>query len=429
MTSKNDSEMIFSLIKLTEAKLEWGSGDNWSTQDFEAVSIKILEVTGINLSVTTLKRLWGKIKYESSPTVTTLNALAKFNGFENWRAFQQAEKKDGTEVKEVIIKQERKTETGKPKLFILIPVVLVLVAAFFLFVTNKSSTTDFNESEFSFSSKKMVFEGVPNSVIFNYDASSAGLSDKVEIQQSWDERLRTEVPKDKNIHNSIYYYPGFFQAKLVISDTVVKEHGILIKTKGWLPLIEKDETKPPIYFKKEDIFTQEGVMTLPIEKIKEVNKELKPEPTWTSFYNINDFGNVFSENFVFETEFKNDYAETEGLCQYTNVFVYFEGAMLYLPFSLKGCVSNLALYDVKGKKDVDVSALGYESGQWVKLKVEVINGLGKLYINNVCEYDLNYYLENPVKFVGLRYNFQGTGSVKYTRFTDGSGNVVIDEVY
>ena len=429
MTSKNDSEMIFSLIKLTEAKLEWGSGDNWSTQDFEAVSIKVLEVTGINLSVTTLKRLWGKIKYESSPTVTTLNALAKFNGFENWRAFQQAERKDDPEVEEVIIKPERKSEEGKPKLFILVPVVLILVAAFFLFVTNKSSTTDFSESEFSFSSKKMVFEGVPNSVIFNYDASSAGLSDKVEIQQSWDERLRTEVPKDKNIHNSIYYYPGFFQAKLVISDTIVKQHGILIKTNGWLPLIEKDETKPPIYFKKDDIFNQEGVMSLPIEKIKEVNAELKPDPTWTSFYNINDFGNVFSDNFIFETEFKNDYAEAEGICQFTNLFIYFEGGMAYLPFSLKGCVSNLALYDVKGKMDVDVSALGYESDHWVKVKFEVINGVGKLYINDVCEYDFNYHLENPAKFVGLRYNFQGTGSVKYTRFTDGSGNAVIDEVY
>ena len=428
MTPKNDNEMIYSLIKLTEAKLEWGSGDNWSTQDFEAVSVKVLEVTGINLSVTTLKRLWGKIKYESSPTVTTLNALAKFNGFENWRAFQQSEK-TSPEEKVILYKPKKGSEKGKSKLFILLTVILVLVAAFFLFVTNKSSKTDFNESEFSFSSKKMVFEGVPNSVIFNYDASSAGLSDKVEIQQSWDERLRTEVPKDRTIHNSIYYYPGFFQAKLVISDTVVKEHGILIKTKGWLPLIEKDVTKPPIYFKKEDIFIQEGVMTLPIEKIKEVNKELKPEPTWTSFYNINDFGNISSENFVFETEFKNDFNEVEGICQYTRLLIFFEGAMLYLPFSVKGCVSNLTLFDVKGKMDVDVSALGYESGQWMKLKVEVINGEGKLFINDICEYDFNFQFENPAKFVGLQYNFQGTGSVKYTKFTDGSGNVAIDDMY
>src|SRR5690606_15580001 len=168
MTPKNDNEMIYSLIKLTEAKLEWGSGDNWSTQDFEAVSVKVLEVTGINLSVTTLKRLWGKIKYESSPTVTTLNALAKFNGFENWRAFQQSDK-TSPEEKVILYKPKKASEKGKSKLFIILTVILVLVAAFFLFVTNKSSKTDFNESEFSFSSKKMVFEGVPNSVIFNYD--------------------------------------------------------------------------------------------------------------------------------------------------------------------------------------------------------------------------------------------------------------------
>lgn len=428
MFYKNDNEMILSLIKLTEAKLKWGSGNNWSTQDFEAVSVKVMEVTGINLSLTTLKRLWGKIKYESKPTVTTLNALAQFNGFENWRAFQQSQNNNPQE-KKVIIKPDRKVAKRRSKLFILVPVVLVLVAAFFLFVTNKSSATDFSEAEFLFSSKKMVFEGVPNSVIFNYNASSAGLSDKVEIQQSWDERLRAEVPKNKFIHNSIYYYPGFFKAKLVISDTIVKEHGILIKTKGWLPLIEKDITKPPIYFKKEDIFSKDGLMSLPIEKIKAVNVELKPEPTWTSFYNINDFGNVLSEDFVFETEFKNDYTEAEGICQYTNLLVYFEGAMLYLPFSLKGCVSNLALYDVNGKMDIDVSALGYESGQWMKLKVEVIKGRGKIYINDVCEYDFNYHFEDPAKFVGLSYSFQGTGSVKYTKFTDGTGSVAIDEVY
>src|SRR5690606_33842870 len=117
MTSKNDNEMIYSLIKLTEAKLEWGSGDNWSTQDFEAVSVKVLEVTGINLSVTTLKRLWGKIKYESNPTVTTLNALAKFNGFENWRSFQQTEKK-GPKEKVAIVKPDMASEKGKSKLFI-----------------------------------------------------------------------------------------------------------------------------------------------------------------------------------------------------------------------------------------------------------------------------------------------------------------------
>jgi hypothetical protein len=32
----------------------------------------------------------GKVKYESKPTITTLNALAKFMDFESWRDFRNS---------------------------------------------------------------------------------------------------------------------------------------------------------------------------------------------------------------------------------------------------------------------------------------------------------------------------------------------------
>src|SRR5437868_7604723 len=74
---------------LIEAKLGWGDPAAWATNDYELLGQKIQEVTNVNLSIATLKRIWGKIRYDSRPTITTLNTLAQFLGFENWRAFTQ----------------------------------------------------------------------------------------------------------------------------------------------------------------------------------------------------------------------------------------------------------------------------------------------------------------------------------------------------
>ena len=48
-----------------EIQLGWGSSDLWTNQDFETLSEKIQEATGTYISLTTLKRIWGKVKYES----------------------------------------------------------------------------------------------------------------------------------------------------------------------------------------------------------------------------------------------------------------------------------------------------------------------------------------------------------------------------
>src|ERR1700761_7310896 len=73
--------------RLIEASLGWGDPVSWTNEDFDTLSDRIAERTSVRLSVSTLKRIWGKVKYDSSPTMATLNALARFAGFEGWRDF------------------------------------------------------------------------------------------------------------------------------------------------------------------------------------------------------------------------------------------------------------------------------------------------------------------------------------------------------
>ena len=89
MNDEIDNITLLHSLKEVEKQLGWGAGEKWTTQDFADLSTKIFEKTGVALSVTTLKRLWGRVNYGSKPTAGTLNALVQFIGYENWQSYLQ----------------------------------------------------------------------------------------------------------------------------------------------------------------------------------------------------------------------------------------------------------------------------------------------------------------------------------------------------
>ena len=80
--------LIEKTIKLYESNTGWGDSDEWTNQDFVILSGKIQERTGAALSHVTLKRIWGKVKYDSLPNIHTLDTLVQFLGYEHWRDFK-----------------------------------------------------------------------------------------------------------------------------------------------------------------------------------------------------------------------------------------------------------------------------------------------------------------------------------------------------
>src|SRR5580658_6970271 len=82
---QTDESLIRQVKKMFEEKTGWGNSDTWTNQDFLQLSELIRDETGITLSHVTLKRVWGKVKYDSLPNTHTLNTLAQFLGYDNWR--------------------------------------------------------------------------------------------------------------------------------------------------------------------------------------------------------------------------------------------------------------------------------------------------------------------------------------------------------
>jgi len=427
-----DEFLIEKTIELYESDTGWGDSDEWTNQDFVILSEKIQERTGVALSHVTLKRVWGKVKYDSLPNTHTLDTLVQFLGYENWRDFKSQNTNGGAivkiatpiisngvheDTKPALNKNDRNKNAGllKSILFIAIPVILALLILYI----NKSSPS-VSKSDYTFSSKKVVSEGLPNSVIFNYDATKAP-SDSVIIQQSWDPHLQVKVSKYQHQHTSIYYYPDYYKAKLIVGGKIVSMHRLLIKSNGWLPIVMQSPV--PVYFSKEDVMAN-GKMALPVEKIQARNIKMQPSPPTVMYSNVQDFGEIYSDNFVFETSVKDDYNEGAAVCQLTKLYILCEGTAVGIPLCSKGCISNIDLlftnFAISGQQ-ADLSAFGVDFNSFVKVRVESKNRKANIFINDKLVYTVNHDIIKS-KIIGFDFLFQGTGSVDYVKLSNGKVN-------
>jgi hypothetical protein len=305
-------------------------------------------------------------------------------------------------------------------------VVMIAASSFYFFSSWKYRSAEVSADKFYFTSKKIVSSGVPNSVVFDYDATAASVSDSIYIQQSWDSHLAKRVSPRDHRHTSIYYYPGYFDAKLVVNREVKKEHSLLITTDGWLPLAEAEPV--PVYFKESDA-NHDGQLSLSEAQLKNNNIPMQPEIPWVDYFNVRSFDGLATDNFIFETEVRNDYHTGAAACQLSKIMLLTEGSAIIIPLSIKGCVSDLSLFfidhTIDGKEE-DLSGFGCDLSQWVKVRCEVKNKKASFFVNDHLAYQTGFN-GDASKITGIVYRFQGTGSVNKVILSKSDGTVVYQD--
>lgn len=69
------------LIKITNKNLGF---EPQTPSDFNQVSYAVKKKTGQEISLSSIKRLWGYVSYSNSPSKNILNILSRFNDFDDW---------------------------------------------------------------------------------------------------------------------------------------------------------------------------------------------------------------------------------------------------------------------------------------------------------------------------------------------------------
>jgi len=93
-TGEGKLYILRNCLSLVEKKANLGPSGDWTSKDYENLSLLIERDTGVLISVSTLRRLWSK-KYKGSPQKATMDALAKFAGSPDWLNFLQESQNRG----------------------------------------------------------------------------------------------------------------------------------------------------------------------------------------------------------------------------------------------------------------------------------------------------------------------------------------------
>lgn len=404
-----DSTLLTKLQVLTrqiEFKLDWGDRRSWTNKDFSTLSQSIFNKTGKQISVTTLKRLWGRAQLNAKPSQATLDILAEFANYEDWRSFEKQfsskSAQNATSAKNYF------AVLGSTAILILIGLGMLGIFSFQKQEVNPISVEGSlaKPETIRFEHEKITV-GYPNTVYFRYDIGNLSY-DSIQIQQSWDKGRRITLEKPKGLASSTYYTAGYYSTKLLVNDQVIKEKDLYIPTQGWQALIGGNV--PQLIYPKPEQLQQNESISLDQAVLEEMN-QYAGSSLWLS--NLLPDPNINSSQLDMETEFRMTATE-KSICQ--NMWIVVTGSKDVFRFqlSIPGCVGDLMFFlnmDMVSGKSKDLSAFGVKPSEWTnfKLKVRDQQLIASLNEEPVFAHELS---DDIGRIGGVQFIFEGIGEVR-----------------
>lgn len=422
---RSEREYIARCKRQIEEKFHFGNGHGELRQrDFEYLADSIEEKSGITLSLSTLKRLW-KNDYDKMPHPSTLQALVSLIGYKDWHEF----KLRNTNFPDSTVVAPPATRRLRFNPWVLVPVILVTAVLFWLiaFRSKPAVRKPVIKGPVTLTGNKTVSEGVPNTVIFNYDLSNVE-ADSFFFQQSWNPADRVKLDPKQHVYTTIYYYPGFHRAKLVANDSVIKKFRVHITTDGWFPIARySNDYDKPVYLKNVNAVS-DGVLHITDKNLSDAGIDLKKEHM-VSYFNVRSF-DARSDNFSLETRMKCDKIENVN-CPGVELTIMTEEHIYMVRLMSKGCERDVVVKMgevVHAGMNNDLSVFGRDLQQWQNLKIKVVNKQATIYLDDKPVYSMTYKNDFG-KIVGLVYHFAGSGAIDYVRLNDGEDKLVYDEEF
>lgn len=410
-------------LNLITEKSGLGDWKNWTKRDYEQLSILIEQKTKIILSVSTLVRLF-KDSAGHKPQKTTLDALARYVGFDTWHSFSTCDDIAGLKDQPVIHVKPKKRSGS---LIYLVGFSVLLVAGFFgaraLFFDRSPHPEDIK-----FKIRNADITGIPATIQVDYDLGKF-VPDSLWLQLYWNPEEKIMVdPRQKHM-SAIYCYPGVHWCKFIADNKVLGEQMVKIKTSGWTALIRHSGLQLfPLYIKSLDII-HDGVLQVTEPMINKQNLEPNSR-IFTSYYFVNDLGPIYSDDYTITGTIMNP-PTTLGTqpCGYCSVYIMGEKGKHFFTIGDLGC-SALFNLGFSGLDYMDTfpeqTNFEYVSNGWTSFRSVVSGDTVNIFLGSSKIYTYDK-VKNLGKILGIHFLFSGLGAIDRVKLYNSKNFVAMDE--
>ncbi len=237
-------------------------------------------------------------------------------------------------------------------------------------------------------------------------------SENIYVKRSAKDDAGIKVDGTQKTITTTYNYPGYFKARLLVDNKTVKTSDVFIKTDGWLATIPN--TYGYSYLKKETIVSNNSI-SIPRSFVKRKNVE---KVTFHYFDQINPMSGL---DFALEADLQTIKEAGNYTCDKVNIEIVGSNSSTIIPISLSACSIQEPIIiagheyfktDTRGKFLVANS-----NSDWQQFKLKVHGGIAQISINSKEE--LRLLVKSSMgQITGLRFHFEGNGSIKNIKLTD-----------
>jgi hypothetical protein len=356
-------------------------------RDLQFLCERIESRTGILISLSTIKRLLNG-QFSRLPQIATLDALARFLGYGGWQDFRSSQLSRAAAHPGNAARGKTRG-SFKIKWAFLAPLLILLLLGALSTLLFGKHRSNFDKAQFS--AVMTTGNNLPNTVIFKYNIDSVN-ADSFFIQQSWDRSKRVRIYKNSHTLTDIYYEPGYYVAKLIANEQIIKTFDVSIPTDRWF------------FYSKEKLFAGLPKYIYPGKPAKNGSLQLSPTDLLANKIDIqkdNNYISVYfpsriegsSDNFTLTFRIKvNDL--NNAYCPYFMSEVFCQRNFMFFRSTVKGCVSELGAQfgpDFLSGRTNDLSGLATDVKGWQQVEVKVENKRASVRINHNEVFSTRYY--------------------------------------
>jgi hypothetical protein len=438
-----DRQLIKILARQFELMVNRGPVSDWSQRDFIALNEAIESKTHVQISVTTLKRIFGKVEYHGLPYVHTLNVLAQYLDYLHWADFKKKQLGDAYEEEEEpemsgpeILKSVPKFQNGtrRRKRQPILLYSFILLGFFFFFAIGWYASWWFEKGRWQvpqtknnidspgkLSAEILFPDSLPAEVKFIYQGPNGDPNDLTVITSHGGLLERFSVNQAGLGSKKITFpNPGIFPVRVFNNRRQLAYLPFLVPSKNWqTSLLFKHKRIELPHFN-----LTKGNSKIPLSQLLAAGVDTNLR-FFSVFSRFKEFG-LSGDSFVFNTQIRNPQSSLEFkdessriVIRCANNSIQIQLAKVLPRFGMAFQISDI--YMERGNNKAESKFL-ISMDTWRQVKIKTRKNVCQVWIDEKLCLETAYTL--PLgEIYGLEYQFTGSGEIKNYQFSDSRGKI------